>query len=311
MVKLHGVWQFRHHQPVRCLTTLRCSRTHNVSRDHSRTVRLSQLIAIAALCAFTLLSNPLVATSQEPGSSLANSILETAPADTGLDLESWTQPENFQSSLRVFLSVTVLSLAPGILLMCTSFVRIAVVLGLLRQALGAQQFPSNQVVTSLALFMTLAIMSPVWKQVYEDAIVPYTDPQTPLSWQEAWQRGAQPIRDFMSRQIDAAGNHEDVHLFCQYLPPENAEPQTFADVPLQALLPAFMLSELKTAFLIGFQVYLPFLVLDIVVASVTVSMGMLMLPPVIVSLPFKILLFVLVDGWHLVVQMLLESFVPL
>ena len=115
----------------------------------------------------------------------------------------------------------------------------------------------------------------------------------------------------MSRQIDAEGNHEDVHLCWQYLPSENSEPQTFADVPLQALLPAFMLSELKTAFLIGFQVYLPFLVLDIVVASVTVSMGMLMLPPVIVSLPFKILLFVLVDGWHLVVQMLLESFVPL
>ncbi len=282
-----------------------------MSGGNSQTIRLAQLLAIATFCTFTLLSNPHVVTAQELDSSLGNSILETTPADNSLDLKNWTQPENFQSSLRVFLSVTVLSLAPGILLMCTSFVRIAVVLGLLRQALGAQQFPSNQVVTSLALFMTLAIMSPVWKQVYEEAIVPYTDPNTPLSWDEAWQRGAEPIRNFMSRQIDAAGNHEDVHLFCQYLPSENSEPQTFADVPLQALLPAFMLSELKTAFLIGFQVYLPFLVLDIVVASVTVSMGMLMLPPVIVSLPFKILLFVLVDGWHLVVQMLLESFVPL
>ena len=277
----------------------------------SRHSYLVQLLGIVTVCSVALLSNPHTATAQEPGSSLGNGTLETVASDAHLDLKSWTRPENFQASLRVFLSVTVLSLAPGILLMCTSFVRIAIVLGLLRQALGAQQFPSNQVVTSLALFMTLAIMSPVWKEVYDDAIVPYTDPQTPMSWEEAWQLGAQPIRNFMSRQIDAAGNHEDVHLFCQYLPAESAEPQTFADVPLQALLPAFMLSELKTAFLIGFQVYLPFLVLDIVVASVTVSMGMLMLPPAVVSLPFKILLFVLVDGWHLVVQMLLESFVPL
>ncbi|MBB76978.1 MAG: flagellar biosynthetic protein FliP [Planctomycetaceae bacterium] len=311
MVKLHYLWQFRSSLQARYLKSQRSYRTRIACGGHSLTARLARRIAIATLGVLTLLSTPLVGTSQEPGSSLANEILETTSADTGLDLKNWTDPENFQSSLRVFLSVTVLSLAPGILLMCTSFVRIAVVLGLLRQALGAQQFPSNQVVTSLALFMTLAIMSPVWKRVYEDAIVPYTDPHTPLSWEEAWQRGAEPVRDFMSRQIDAAGNHEDVHLFCQYLPAENAEPQTFADVPLQALLPAFMLSELKTAFLIGFQVYLPFLVLDIVVASVTVSMGMLMLPPVIVSLPFKILLFVLVDGWHLVVQMLLESFVPL
>ena len=268
-----------------------------------------RVLMIATLCGFALLSDSAPANGQQ---TLAPPPADgAAAAAPGIDLENWTSPEKLQSSLRILLSVTVLSLAPGILLMGTSFVRIAIVLGLLRQALGTQQFPSNQVVTSLALFMTLAIMSPVWKAVYDESIVPYTDPQTPMTWEEAWQAGAQPVRQFMSRQIDAAGNHEDVHLFCRYLPSETARPETFADVPLQALLPAFMLSELKTAFLIGFQVYLPFLVLDIVVASVTVSMGMLMLPPVVISLPFKILLFVLVDGWHLVVEMLLTSFVPL
>ena len=189
-----------------------------------------------------------------------------------------------------------------------AFVRIVVVLGLLRQALGTQQLPPSQVLTSLALFMTLLIMTPVWKDVYDAAIRPYTDPRSSLTLEEAWQRGEFPIKRFMAQQINAAGNTDDIHVFYRYLPPETPPPRTFDDVPLQVLLPAYMLSELKVAFSIGFMIYLPFLILDIVVASVTISMGMLMLPPVMISLPFKLMLFVLVDGWRLVVGMLLESF---
>ncbi|MBI3469071.1 MAG: flagellar type III secretion system pore protein FliP [Planctomycetes bacterium] len=220
--------------------------------------------------------------------------------------QAWTSPEGLSSTLQVMLLLTVLSMAPAVLLMTTCFVRIVVVLGLLRQALGTQQLPPSQVITSMALFMTLLIMTPVWKQVYEDAILPYTNQQITL--EQAWTSGMAPIRLFMSRQIERTGNSDDVWLFLQYVPGA-PEPERYEDVPLQALLPAFMLSELKTAFLIGFQIYLPFVILDMVIASVMVSMGMLMLPPVLISLPFKLLLFVLVDGWHLVVGMLLESFV--
>jgi flagellar biosynthesis protein FliP len=219
--------------------------------------------------------------------------------------EKWTSPEGLSSTIQVMLLLTVLSLAPAILLMTTCFVRFVVVLSLLRQAVGTQQLPPNQVITSLALFMTLLIMSPVWKQVYDRAIVPYTQKQ--ISLEQAWTEGAAPIRRFMAMQIERTGNHADVELFMKYVPGQ-PKPTNYDGVPTQALLPAFMLSELKTAFLIGFQIYLPFLILDMVIASVMVSMGMLMLPPVLVSLPFKILLFVLVDGWHLVVGMLMESF---
>ena len=221
--------------------------------------------------------------------------------------EQWTSPEGLSSTLQVMLLLTVLSLAPAVLLMTTCFVRIIVVLGLLRQAIGTQQLPPSQVITSLSLFITLLIMTPVWKQVYDQAILPYTNRQ--ISLEQAWTEGQAPIRRFMSMQIERTGNSDDVWLFLSYLP-DQTTPTSYDDVPLQALLPAFMLSELKTAFLIGFQIYLPFLIIDMVVASVMVSMGMLMMPPVLVSLPFKLLLFVLLDGWHLVVGTLMESFAP-
>jgi len=224
--------------------------------------------------------------------------------------ESWTSPQRLSSTLQVMLLLTVLSLAPAILLMTTSFVRIIVVLGLLRQALGTQQLPPSQVITALAMFMTLVVMTPTWNEVYSASIRPYsrgeiTDPA------EAFSAGVVPLKQFMARQIDLAGNSDDVWLFYDYLPEaarRGQPPETYDQVPLQALLPAFMLSELKVAFLIGFQIYLPFLILDLVVSSVTISMGMMMLPPVMISLPLKLLLFVLVDGWTLVVRMLLESF---
>jgi len=272
---------------------------------HLRSTLSLAIVACACLCCV--------------GSAAAqtNSIAPLLPTGIG-GPQDWTSPEGLASTLQVMLLLTVISLAPAILLMTTSFVRIIVVFGLLRQALGTQQLPPSQVITSISLFMTVLLMAPVWKQSYDEGIQPYTNGQ--ISVEEAFSRGVEPLRRFMAHQIEQTQNDEDVYLFLQYVEPEEAagaEPPEYVYydpqegekvVPLLALLPAFMLSELKTAFLIGFQIYLPFVVIDIVVASVTISMGMLMLPPVLVSLPFKLLLFVLVDGWRLVVEMLLESF---
>lgn len=267
---------------------------------------------------------PALAAAQTAASPSSASASAPAPSAGGLGglggPQQWTSPQGMSSALQIMLLLTVVSLAPAILLMTTSFVRILVVMGLLRQALGVQQLPPSQVLTSIALFMTALLMTPVWNQVYTDGIKPYTDEE--ISLDEAWQRGVKPVRQFMAEQIRRTNNDDSVHMFLAYLPserdPETGElPDNYVyfgagpeerDVPLQALLPAFMLSELKTAFVIGFQIYLPFVILDIVVASVTISMGMLMLPPVLISLPFKLLLFVLVDGWRLVVEMLMESF---
>lgn len=259
-----------------------------------------------------------------PGTA-APTLAQDVSADVALPLvggpQEWTSPQGLTSALQVLLVLTVISLAPAVLLMTTSFVRVIVVLGLLRQALGTQQLPPSQVLTSITLFITLLIMTPVWKEAYQDGVVPYTNQEIGL--EEAFTRSAAPIRRFMADQIQRTENDEDVWLFLRRLPqptdettgqPIEVEYVYYGaqgdeqEVPLLALLPAFMLSELKTAFLIGFQIYLPFLILDVVVASVTISMGMLMLPPVLISLPFKLLLFVLVDGWHLVVEMLLDSF---
>ena len=270
-------------------------------------VCLALLVALVALCTTNFASaqetpNRPASTDQSPSS---------APSATpfGLDPESvdrWTGPEGLSSAIKVMLLLTVMTLAPAILLMTTCFVRVIVVLGLLRQALGTQQLPPSQVITSLALFITLLVMSPVWKKSYENGVKPYTDGE--ISLEEAWHKGVRPLRQFMAAQIERTGNTDDIRMFYRYLPQDTPEPETYDDVPMRVLLPAFMLSELKTAFLIGFQIYLPFVILDMVVASVTISMGMLMLPPVLISLPFKLLLFVLVDGWHLVVEMLMESF---
>jgi len=265
---------------------------------------------IPVLC-IILFTAPVLAQSEAPNTSPLSQVIG-GPQD-------WTSPQGLASTLQIMLLLTVVSLAPAILLMTTSFVRIIVVLGLLRQALGTQQLPPSQVITSIALFMTLLLMAPVWKETYDQGIQPYTNNEIGL--EAAFARGVAPVRKFMSHQIQLLENDDDVYLFLRYIPNQadplrGAAPQYVyydakegeVEVPLMALLPAFMLSELKTAFLIGFQIYLPFVILDIVVASVTISMGMLMLPPVLLSLPFKLLLFVLVDGWHLVVEMLLESF---
>ncbi|MEQ9459566.1 MAG: flagellar type III secretion system pore protein FliP [Phycisphaeraceae bacterium] len=215
---------------------------------------------------------------------------------------------DLSASLSIILLLTLISLAPSFLIMCTSFTRAVVVFALLRQALGTQQLPPSQVITGLALFFTLMTMAPVFERIWTDAVVPYQTGDVD-QWQ-AWERGKAPVRQFMFDQIEYADNWSHVYMILNYRGVDTSDPSslTRADVDTLSLIPAFMLSELKVAFLIGFRLYLPFLIIDMVVASVLISMGMLMLPPVLISLPFKLLLFVMVDGWMLVAGSLLNSY---
>lgn len=218
--------------------------------------------------------------------------------------------QGLSGPINVMLLLTVITLVPSIMLMTTCFVRIVVVLGLLKQAIGTQTLPPPQVVVGLAMFMTLVVMSPTIDRINREAIVPYNQGHV-KDYDELWGRAKQPLRDFMFDQIEATGNWSSVYMMLNYRGIDTSEPEklTTDDVDMISLIPAFMLSELKTSFLIGFKVYLPFLVIDMVIASLLISMGMMMLPPVLISTPFKLLLFVLVDGWTLVVGSLLTSFV--
>jgi flagellar biosynthetic protein FliP len=209
-------------------------------------------------------------------------------------------PEDVAVVLQVIALLTVLSLAPAIMILMTSFTRIVIVFHFLRQAMGAQQSPPNQVIVGLALFMTFFIMAPVWQQVYTNALVPYMDED--ISITTALERAEEPVKEFMM----ANTRESDLALFVNASGQQRL--QSREDVSLLTLIPAFVISELKTAFIIGFVLYVPFLVIDMVVASVLLSMGMMMLPPVMISLPFKLMLFVLVDGWHLVTGSLMQSF---
>lgn len=211
--------------------------------------------------------------------------------------------------VSVMLLLTIISLAPAILLMTTCFVRIVVVLGLLKQAMGTQSIPPPQVTTGLAMFMTMLVMAPTIDRIHSEAVKPYQAGEI-RSYDELWNKGKQPVRDFMFAQIDATNNWNTLYMILEYRGVDVSEPEnlTRADVDMVALVPAFLLSELKTAFIMGFRVYLPFLVIDMVISTILISMGMMMLPPVIISLPFKLLLFVLVDGWRLVVGSLMHSF---
>ena len=204
--------------------------------------------------------------------------------------------------IRLVLLLTVLSLAPSILVMVTSFTRIIVVLSFLRSALGLQQTPPNAVLISLALFTTAFIMTPTLEQIWDDALAPLIDEQ--IAEAEALDRAAAPVRAFMLEQVRA----KDLELFLDIA--GLAEVQTPEQTPIRVLIPAFMISELRRAFEIGFLIFIPFLIIDMVVASILMSMGMMMLPPVLISLPFKLIFFVLVDGWYLVVGSLVESFAP-
>jgi flagellar biosynthetic protein FliP len=202
--------------------------------------------------------------------------------------------------MQIFLLMTVLSLAPSILVMLTSFTRIAIVLSLLRQAIGSNQIPPSQIIIGLSLFLTFFIMTPVWQSVHQEAIKPYLANE--IDSKQAFEKAMQPVRTFMVKQT----REKDLSMMVQVAKMER--PKNIDDVPTQVLIPSFIISELKTAFQIGFLLYVPFLIIDMVVASVLLSMGMMMLPPVMVSLPFKLMIFVLTDGWYLIVGSLVKSF---
>jgi flagellar biosynthetic protein FliP len=211
-----------------------------------------------------------------------------------------SDPANVSTSVKLLLLMTVLSLAPSILILMTSFARIIIVLSFTRTALATNTMPPNQVLIGLALFLTFFVMAPTFQQVNDQALQPLFNEE--IGIEEAYDRAATPFKEFMAKHT----RQEDLELFINYSQADR--PETIQDIPLTMLVPAFALSEIKTAFQIGFMIFIPFLVIDMVVASVLMSMGMMMLPPVMISLPFKILLFVLVDGWYLVVKSLLQSF---
>ncbi|MGM0840728.1 MAG: flagellar type III secretion system pore protein FliP [Bacillota bacterium] len=208
--------------------------------------------------------------------------------------------DNVSTSVKLLLLFTVLSLAPSILILMTSFTRIMIVLSFVRTSLATQQMPPNQVLIGISLFLTFFIMAPTFQEVNSEALTPLFNEE--INLEEAYDKASIPFKEFMSKHT----RQKDLELFLQYSGAER--PDSVEDIPLTSLVPAFALSEIKTAFQIGFMIFIPFLVIDMVVASVLMSMGMMMLPPVMISLPFKILLFVLVDGWYLVIKSLLQSF---
>ncbi|MBB3891915.1 flagellar biosynthetic protein FliP [Phenylobacterium haematophilum] len=232
--------------------------------------------------------------------TLATMVFPAVAAAQAINIDLGTGAGLSERVVQMVGLLTVLSLAPSIVIMTTSFVRIVVVLGLLRTALGLQQSPPNAVLISLALFLTAIVMGPTFQKSYEDGIKPLMDQQMELP--AAFDASAAPVKTFMLSQVD----QDDLALFIRLSKIER--PATAQETPLSVVTPAFMISELKRAFEIGFLLFIPFLVIDLVVASVLMSMGMMMLPPVVVSLPFKLIFFVLVDGWRLVAGSLVESF---
>ncbi|WP_047984870.1 flagellar type III secretion system pore protein FliP [Ornithinibacillus californiensis] len=217
-----------------------------------------------------------------------------------IDMFSSSDPTNVSTSVKLILLLTVFSLAPGILILMTSFTRIVIVLSFVRTSLATQQMPPNQVLIGLALFLSFFIMAPTFSEVYEEGLQPLFNEEITLD--EAYTKASAPIKNFMAKHT----RQKDLALFLSYA--EIETPESVQDIPLTALVPAFAISELKTAFQMGFMIFIPFLIIDMAVASILMSMGMMMLPPVMISLPFKILLFVMVDGWYLITHSLLSGF---
>ena len=253
-----------------------------------RTVRTTGLIAAAL--AIVLACAPVSADVPVKDFTLPT-IPGVGPADT---------PQKVTNTLQILFLLTIVSLAPSILIMTTCFTRIIIVLGLLRQALATQGLPPNQVLIGLALFLTFLVMTPTWTQVNEVALSPLMDGK--ITSREAYDRGIAPVREFMLKQV----RRNDLALFIKLAKVKAQTP--IRELPTTVIVPAFIISELKTAFIMGFVLYVPFLIIDMVVSSVLISMGMMMLPPVLISLPFKLMLFVVADGWNLVVKSLVESF---
>ena len=247
------------------------------SMNENKMLRLFTILAIAAACLFTILVGSI-----------------GAQDESGITIDVGDTTHRISLPIKIIFFLTVLSLAPAIMVMVTSFTRIIVVLSFLKHALGTHQMPPNQLLVGLALFLTYFVMMPVWGQINTEAIEPLTKGE--ITEEEALARSVAPVRDFMLKHV----REKDLAIFVDMggIP----RPQSVEDIPTYVLIPAFITSELKTAFQIGFFLFLPFLVIDMAVASVLMSMGMMMVPPIMVSLPLKILLFVLVDGWQLVVK---------
>ena len=233
----------------------------------------------------------------EAGASLEGPQTPVVPGPDGPDVEPEASTED--SAVSIIVILTALALVPTVLIMATSFTRIVIVLGLTRNALGLQGVPPNQVLIGLAVFLTLFVMAPTLEEANEAALQPYLDGE--LEFSEAYDRGVEPFRTFMLEQV----REEDLEMFIDLSAEQPASPE---EVPLTTLAPAFLISELRAAFIIGFVIFIPFLVVDMIVSATLMAMGMVMLPPVVISLPFKILLFVMVDGWFLLVPTLLRSF---
>ena len=277
----------------------------------SGTLTPGRLALLALLLALLVGAAPAMAQTDATATATTTTPEATQTSSSSFSLPNVSEMlsrESLSNSLQILVLMTLLTVLPSIVLMTTCFVRMLVVLVLLRQALGTQQLPPSQVLVGLALFLTILDMAPTWQRINESAVQPYLDGR--LAQLDALGAAHRELRTFMFDQIVAAGNEQDVYMMYEYaakrsVPPEEVLDQH--DVPTTALVPAFILSELKTSFVLGFRIYLPFLVIDMVIATVLVSMGMMMLPPVLISLPFKLLLFVLADGWHLVAGSLMAS----
>jgi flagellar biosynthetic protein FliP len=267
----------------------------NVSGAAKPLRRLQRLLLVGVVLAVGLSSVFLA-----PENTLA-AAPQTAAPFISIGMDQTQEPGKMAVVLQIFLLMTILSLAPAILIMLTSFTRVVIVLSLLRRALGTMQMPPNQVMVGLALFLTFFIMTPVWQQINQTALQPYLENQ--IDQQQALQKAAEPLRGFMFKQT----REKDLALFVDIAKIER--PKDVNDIPISVLIPSFIISEVKTAFQIGLLLYVPFLIIDMVVASVLLSMGMMMLPPIMISLPFKLMLFVLADGWNLLIGSLVRSFI--
>lgn len=226
---------------------------------------------------------------------------QTVPIPSfNLEVGQSSSPEQVSSSLQIIILLTVLTLAPALLIMTTCFTRIVIVLSFLRNAIGTQQSPPNQVILGFTMFLTFFIMSPTWMKMYDEGLKPYFDKK--IGYETAFDRSVSPVKRFMVKFT----REKDLALFVRIA--KIRRPKNIKDVPIWVVIPAFIISELKTAFQMGFIIYIPFLIIDMVVSSVLMSMGMMMLPPIMISLPFKLMLFVLVDGWYLITDALVKSF---
>jgi flagellar biosynthetic protein FliP len=266
----------------------------------SSTRRLFWLVVLSSVCCGMSLAQDAAPADQAGDAIAVPNLTQIVPMSN--------DPETLTNSLQIMVLLTVLTVAPSILLLTTCFVRVIVVLGLLRRALGTQSLPPTQVIAGLSLLLTFLVMMPTWNRIHENAIQPYLDRE--IGQLDALGLATEELRNFMFNQIEAADNVADVYMMVEYAE-QRSIPQdemlTRGQVSTLALIPAYVLSELKIAFIMGFKIYLPFLVIDMVIATVLVSMGMMMLPPVLISLPFKLMLFVLADGWHLIVGSLMAS----